>query len=100
MQGARGGQGPWAVVTQQPWEAGQAWRRQGQWAGTRGVGWPVGEVSEGDSVALCGWADPQVPPRVTRHCPVSWPTGGQVWGTESQLESSSGAPLLVSSGGG
>ena len=58
MQGARGGQGPWAVVTQHPWEAGQACRRQGQWAGTRRAEWPVGDVSEGDS-GLCGlvWLD-------------------------------------------
>lgn len=71
-------------------------------AETRGAGWPVVGTSEGDSglCGLCARTDPQTPPRVTFHCPESWPASGQVWGTEGQLESLSGASLLVSSGGG
>lgn len=71
-------------------------------AETRDAGWPVAGISEGDAglCGLCGRTDLQAPPRVTFHCPVSWPASGQVWGMEGQLESLSGAPLLDSSGGG
>lgn len=46
----------------------------GAGAETRGAGWPVAGISDGDSglCGLCGRTDPQTPPRVTFHCPASW----------------------------
>ena len=66
-------------------------------AETRDAGWPVAGISEGDAglCGLCGRTDLQAPPRVTFHCPVSWPASGQVWAWRASWSHCQELPCLI-----